>query len=77
MLDFYHVLGSSEPHASISHLSLVRAPSDWPARWVRGQEYGLEFMRMEPDDEGWLTRLIGHISVGAIDDGTGSVIRVS
>jgi len=37
-------------------------------RWVRGQEYGLEFMRMEPDDEGWLNRLIDHISVGAIDD---------
>jgi PilZ domain len=33
-------------------------------RWVREQEYGLEFIRMEPDDEGWLNRLIGHISVG-------------
>ena len=37
-------------------------------RWVRGQEYGIEFLRMEPDDEGWLTRLIGHISIGTIDD---------
>ena len=55
---------------------LIELP-DYPAplkvsqalvRWVRGQEYGLEFMRMEPDDEGWLTHLIGHISVGASDE---------
>ena len=35
-------------------------------RWARGQEYALEFIRLEPDDEGWLNRLIGHI--GAIGD---------
>ena len=37
-------------------------------RWVRGQEYGLEFIRLEPADEGWLNRLIDHVSVSAIDD---------
>ncbi|HSC57899.1 MAG TPA: PilZ domain-containing protein [Nitrospira sp.] len=51
---------------------LIELP-DYPAplkvsqalvRWVRGQQYGLQFIRMQPDDEGWLNRLIGHISVG-------------
>ena len=34
-------------------------------RWVKGHEYGLEFIRMDPDDKGWLNRLIGQIGVGA------------
>ena len=35
-------------------------------RWVKGHEYGLEFIRMDPDDKGWLNRLIGQIGVGAV-----------
>lgn len=37
-------------------------------RWVRGHAYGLEFIRMELEDQAWLNRLIGHISVGALDE---------
>ena len=33
-------------------------------RWVSGQECGLEFIRMDPDDNGWLNRLTGQLGEG-------------
>ena len=32
-------------------------------RWVKGQECGLEFIRMEPDDKGWLSRMTSQLDV--------------
>ena len=33
-------------------------------RWVRGNQCGLEFIRMDPHEEGWFNRLIGQLGVG-------------
>lgn len=32
-------------------------------RWVRGQECGIEFIRMEPNDKGWLSRMTSQLDV--------------
>lgn len=52
---------------------LINLPSDLTpftvsqafVRWVRGDECGLEFVRMDPDAQGWLTRLTSQLGVSA------------
>ena len=36
-------------------------------RWVKGQEYGIEFIRLEPNDKRWLSRMTSQLAVVGAD----------
>ena len=37
-------------------------------RWVTGSECGMEFLRLEPDEQSWLNRLIGQLGAGTMGE---------
>ena len=48
--------------------SQVLAVSHGVVRWVRGSECGIEFIRINPDEQGTLQRIIDSAKDGAITE---------